>query len=92
MKTILITLLVASTLTPSLLAAENKKKSEQPEKRTPYTKLIKLTDFETNGNWMEEDGGVLHLKPREGEKGWKRYGLLRLDDVPGPRPKNRYWP
>lgn len=32
-----------------------------------------LTGLETTGNWNVEDG-VLHLVPREGEKGWKRYG------------------
>ena len=41
-----------------------------------YTTLTgkDLSNFKTEGNWKVEDGGVLHLVPREGEKGWKRYG------------------
>ncbi len=31
-----------------------------------------LTGWTTEGHWVVEDG-VLALKPREGEKGWKRY-------------------
>jgi hypothetical protein len=27
----------------------------------------------TTGNWITEADGVLHLSPREGERGWKRY-------------------
>lgn len=33
-----------------------------------------LTGFTTEGNWVVEEGGVLAIKPREGEEGWKRYG------------------
>ncbi len=33
-----------------------------------------LTNFETEGNWIPEDDGVLSLQPRPGEKGWTRYG------------------
>jgi hypothetical protein len=73
MKTLLIILFVVLTLTSALHAAGNEKKSKQPGKRTPYTKLNKLTDFDTKGNWTEKEGGSLHLKPREGESGWKRY-------------------
>ncbi len=54
-------------------ALHSEEESNQSEKRTPFTKLFKLSDFETNGNWMEERKNVLHLKPREGETGWKRY-------------------
>ena len=86
MKTFLITLLVALTLTPALHAAEGKKKAKQAEKRTPFTKLIKLTDFDTKGNWMEEDGGVLHLRrnPHQGKprRSWLRVDRLRLSTFP----------
>jgi hypothetical protein len=27
----------------------------------------------TKGNWMLDKGGVLHLEPRPGEKGWERF-------------------
>ena len=33
-----------------------------------------LTGWKTEGNWVIEDDGVLSMRPREGEKGWKRYG------------------
>ena len=32
-----------------------------------------LTGFQTKGNWVIEDGGILAIKPRPGEEGWKRY-------------------
>ncbi|MEM0896040.1 MAG: DUF1080 domain-containing protein [Verrucomicrobiota bacterium] len=52
-----------------LSAADEEKKAA----KVPFTKLSKVSDFETAGNWMEKEGGVLHLKPRDGEEGWKRY-------------------
>ena len=76
MKTFLITLLVALALAPALHAAENEKKSRSRQAGKTERRIrnsIKLTDFETKGNWTEKEGGVLHLKPREGETGWKRY-------------------
>ena len=33
-----------------------------------------LTGFKTEGNWIPEADGVLAIKPREGERGWQRYG------------------
>ena len=32
-----------------------------------------LSRLETKGNWQIQDDGSLHLEPRPGEKGWKRY-------------------
>ena len=32
-----------------------------------------LTGWRTTGNWIVEEGGVVALHPRPGEKGWKRY-------------------
>ena len=32
-----------------------------------------LTGWETNGNWLVEEGGVLAIKPRPGERGWGRF-------------------
>ena len=32
-----------------------------------------LTGWKTTGNWFTEPGGVLAIKPRPGETGWKRY-------------------
>jgi len=32
-----------------------------------------LTGWETNGNWVVEEGNVITLMPRAGESGWKRY-------------------
>lgn len=39
-----------------------------------------LKGFETKGNWMVEEGGVLTLKPRPGETGWQRYGSYLWTD------------
>lgn len=33
-----------------------------------------LTGWETTGNWLVEEGGVLAIKPRPGERGWGRFG------------------
>ncbi|MEM7392617.1 MAG: DUF1080 domain-containing protein [Verrucomicrobiota bacterium] len=39
-----------------------------------------LTGLKTAGNWVYEEDGSLALKPREGERGWKRYdAYLWLD-------------
>ena len=32
-----------------------------------------LDGWQTTGNWVVEDDGVITLKPRPGEKGWQRY-------------------
>ena len=32
-----------------------------------------LTGWRTTGNWIVEEGGVVALHPRPGEKGWQRY-------------------
>jgi len=69
-KTILPALFISLALSLAICSAEETNASEKP---TPFTKLFKLSDFETKGNWMEEGRDVLHLKPREGETGWKRY-------------------
>jgi hypothetical protein len=33
-----------------------------------------LTGWKTTGNWIPQDDGSLLIQPREGEKGWQRYG------------------
>ena len=70
MRTLLPALFISLALPLTICSAEETNASEKP---TPFTKLFKLSDFETEGNWMEEGKDVLHLKPREGETGWKRY-------------------
>jgi len=32
-----------------------------------------LTGWKTTGNWVVEPGGIITLRPRPGETGWKRY-------------------
>jgi hypothetical protein len=32
-----------------------------------------LSGWKTTGNWKVEEGGIVTLYPREGEKGWQRY-------------------
>ena len=62
MKPSLPVLFFVFALPLALCSAEESKTSENP---IPFTKLFKLSDFETKGNWMEEGRDVLHLKPRE---------------------------
>lgn len=33
-----------------------------------------LAGWKTTGNWIPQDDGSLLIQPREGEKGWQRYG------------------
>ncbi len=33
-----------------------------------------LSGWETTGNWIPQDDGSLLIEPRDGEKGWERYG------------------
>ncbi len=33
-----------------------------------------LTGWKTTGNWIPQDDGSLLIQPRQGEKGWQRYG------------------
>ncbi|MFT5124480.1 MAG: hypothetical protein ACI9TH_001350 [Kiritimatiellia bacterium] len=39
-----------------------------------FTSFSKLTDLDTEGAWQVEEDGSFGLHPREGEKGWTRYG------------------
>ncbi|MFP6907258.1 MAG: DUF1080 domain-containing protein [Verrucomicrobiota bacterium] len=39
-----------------------------------FTAFSKLSDFDTEGAWKMEADGSIGLYPREGEKGWSRYG------------------
>ena len=36
--------------------------------------------WKTTGNWIAQEGNVLHIKPRPGEKGWQRYGAYLWSD------------
>jgi hypothetical protein len=36
--------------------------------------------WETTGNWKMSDDGVVTLEPREGERGWTRYGAYLWSD------------
>lgn len=41
-----------------------------------------LTGWQTEGNWVVEEGGVLALKPRPGERGWGRFGAYLWAEKP----------
>ncbi|MBW8015356.1 MAG: DUF1080 domain-containing protein [Planctomycetes bacterium] len=46
-------------------------------KESGFTQMFNgkdLTGWQTTGNWMIEEGNILTLKPRPGERGWQRYG------------------
>lgn len=48
-------------------------------------KLIAGKDFggwQTKGNWAAQDGSVLYLEPRPGERGWQRYDAYLWSDRP----------
>ena len=39
-----------------------------------------LTGWKTTGNWVVEEGGIVTLHPRPGEKGWQRYDAYLTTD------------
>ena len=39
-----------------------------------------LTGWKTTGNWVVEPGNVIALKPRPGERGWRRYDAYLTTD------------
>ncbi len=41
-----------------------------------------LTGWETKGNWLAEENGVVALKPRSGEEGWQRYDAYLMAAKP----------
>jgi len=41
-----------------------------------------LDGWKTTGNWLVEEGGVLAIKPRPGEKGWQRYDAYLWAEKP----------
>jgi hypothetical protein len=41
-----------------------------------------LTGWETKGNWLVEEDGVLAIKPRKGERGWQRYDAYLWAEKP----------
>lgn len=46
-------------------------------KKAGWTKLYNgkdLTGWKTTGNWLPQEDGELLIQPRDGEKGWQRYG------------------
>ena len=54
-------------------SGEAKEKAEANDGFRPLFNGKDLTGWKTTGNWVVEEGGVLALKPRQGEKGWTRY-------------------
>ena len=52
--------------------------SVQAEEKDGWTDLLPGNNLDkywtTTGNWTIDDEGVVTLTPREGEKGWQRYG------------------
>lgn len=47
--------------------------AEHPEKNAAGFTQMPLSALQTEGNWQQQDDGVIFLEPREGETGWKRY-------------------
>lgn len=47
--------------------------AEETDGFTPMFNGKDLTGWKTTGNWVVEEGGIVTLHPRPGEKGWQRY-------------------
>ena len=66
-------LLSSSVLVASLAIAILSLSAAEEEGFTTLYNGEDLTGWTTTGNWLAEADGVLAIRPREGEKGWKRY-------------------
>ncbi len=66
---------VAPVLLVAVLAGACTATAAEPKQRgfVPLLNGKDLSGWNTKGNWIVEDKGVLTLKPRPGERGWKRY-------------------
>jgi len=64
---------LASLVLASTCGAEEPKGSADKEGFVTLFNGKDLTGWKTTGNWFVEEGGVLAIKPRPGEKGWQRY-------------------
>ena len=64
---VLICAVLAPWTAPLCLAAE------ADEGFVPMFNGKDLTGWKTTGNWVVEEGGIVALHPRPGEKGWQRY-------------------
>lgn len=58
---------------PFLISLSFAQEKEEAPKMEELFNGKDLSGLVTTGNWTVQDG-VLHLVPRDGEKGWKRYG------------------
>ncbi len=70
MKKSLLVCLLTVFLAKTILAQDPEKNSEG------FLTIFDGADLsmvDTEGNWVIQEDGSLFLKPREGEKGWKRY-------------------
>jgi len=60
-----------------LLAAGPARASDAPPADDGFVPMFDgktLEGWQTTGNWVVEEGGVVALHPRPGERGWQRYG------------------
>ena len=44
-----------------------------PNEALAQQSLNDLSNWETNGNWIQQEDNVLAIKPRAGEEGWRRF-------------------
>lgn len=89
MKRFILVVVVASVAAMALaagavLSGEEKPAAEAAEKDgfTPLFNGKNLDGWTTKGNWFVEDGGVLSILPRPGEKGWQRYDAYLWTEKP----------
>ena len=76
MKNPLIILLCVFAVPFASLADKEERKAKGKKEKGGFVTIYDgkdLSKLETKGNWKIEKDGALHLVPREGESGWKRY-------------------
>jgi len=88
MKRLILVVAAASTVAMALAAGTVLSGKEEPagdaganDGFKPLFNGKNLDGWTTKGNWFVKDG-VLHIEPRPGEKGWKRYDAYLWADKP----------
>jgi hypothetical protein len=64
----------------ALLAATPCAAAETDDGFRPMFNGKDLTGWKTTGNWVVEEGGIVTLHPRPGERGWQRYDAYLTTD------------
>ena len=73
---VLVLLLLTLVATSRTLADDHAEAASEQAEDDGFVDLYNgedLTGWQTTGNWVPQEDGVLKIEPREGERGWQRF-------------------